>query len=184
MCISRGVMPQASIDTVLVPIYKNKLNIHDKNNYRPIVLATVVSKLFENFILQKISLFITTSSNQFGFERKHNVFLHFCICILLYNAFSMCVFIVLIQCVFLYKQAVSYYINQNSPVFSIFLDASKAFDRVNHKLLFKNYLIVMFLLALSDYLPIGTPHSVRKFGGEMYPPVHLLLVMVYDKGAY
>ena len=37
----------------------------------------------------------------------------------------------------MYKQAVSYYVNQNSPVFSTFLDASKAFDRVNHKLLFK-----------------------------------------------
>ena len=41
------------------------------------------------------------------------------------------------QCVFLYKQAISYYVNQNNPVFSTFLDASKAFDRVNHKLLFK-----------------------------------------------
>ena len=105
-------MPQASIDTILVPIYKNnKLNIHDKNNFKLIALATVISKLFEQFILQKISLFITTSSNQFGFKRKHSVFLYSCICIFLYNVFSMCVFIVLIQCIFLYKQAVSYYIN-------------------------------------------------------------------------
>ena len=71
--------------------------------------------MFEHFILQQISSFLTTSSNQFGFKRKHST-----------N-----------QCVFLYKQAVSYYVNQNSPVFRIFLDASKAFDRVNHKLLFK-----------------------------------------------
>ena len=109
-------MPQACIETILVPIYKNnKSNIHDKNNYRPIALATLTSKLFEYFILQQISPLLTTSSNQFGFKRKHSTD----------------------QCVFLYKQAVSYYVNQNSPVFSTFLDASKAFDRVNHKLLFK-----------------------------------------------
>ena len=58
-CISHGVMPQACIETILVPIYKNnKLNIHDKNNYRSIALATVISKLFEHFILQQISSFI------------------------------------------------------------------------------------------------------------------------------
>ena len=113
-CIFYGVMPQACIETTLVPIYKNnKSNIHDKNNYRPIALATVISKLFEHFILQQISPFLTTSSDQFGFKRKHSTD----------------------QCVFLYKQVVSHYIKQNSPVFSIFLDASKAFDRVNHKLL-------------------------------------------------
>ena len=79
--------------------------------------------MFEHFILQ-ISSFLTTSSNQFGFKRKHSTD----------------------QRVFLYKLAVSYYVNLNSPVFRIFLDASKAFDRVNH------YLIVVFLLALYDYL--------------------------------
>ena len=115
-CISHGVMPQACIETILVHIYKNnKSNIHVKNNYRPITLATVISKLFEHFILQQISPFLTVSSNQFGFKRKHSTD----------------------QCVFLYKQAISYYVNQNSPVFSTFLDASKAFYRVNHKLLFK-----------------------------------------------
>ena len=62
-------MPQACIETILVPIYKNnKSNTHDKNNYRPIALATVISKLLEHFILQQISSFITTSNNQFGFS--------------------------------------------------------------------------------------------------------------------
>ena len=123
-------MPQASIDNLLVSIYKNnKSNIHNKNNYRPIALATVISKLFEHFILQKIS-FITTSSNQFGFKGKHSVFLYSCI-----MCFQCVCFLVLIQCAFLYKQAVSYYVNQNSPVFNTFLDASKAFDRVNHKII-------------------------------------------------
>ena len=36
---------------------------------------------------------------------------------------------------FSYK-TVSYYVNKETPVFSAFLDASKAFDRTNHNLLF------------------------------------------------
>ena len=45
MCISHGVMSQTCIETILVPIYKNnKSNIHGKNNYGPIALATVISK--------------------------------------------------------------------------------------------------------------------------------------------
>ena len=72
MCIFYSVRPQACIETILVPIYKNnKSNIHNKNNYRPIALATVILK-FEHFILQQISPFLMASSNQFGFKRKHS----------------------------------------------------------------------------------------------------------------
>ena len=38
---------------------------------------------------------------------------------------------------FLPKQCVSSYIDKRSPIFSVFLDASKAFDKVSHSLLFK-----------------------------------------------
>jgi len=34
------------------------------------------------------------------------------------------------------KQTVSYYVNKDNSVFSVFLDATKAFDRTNHNLLF------------------------------------------------
>jgi len=39
------------------------------------------------------------------------------------------------MCIFLLKQTVSY-VSKDTPVFSAFLDASKAFDRTNHNLLF------------------------------------------------
>ena len=41
------------------------------------------------------------------------------------------------MCVFLLKQCVSSYIYKGSPIFSVFLDASMAFDKVSHSLLFK-----------------------------------------------
>ena len=56
---------------------------------------------------------LATTDNQFGFKPKHGT--------------DMCIFIL--------KQTVSYYVNKDTPVFSAFLDASKAFDRTNHNLL-------------------------------------------------
>ena len=65
LCLRHGFIPHACIDTVLVPIVKNKnKNVQDINNYRPIALATVISKLFERFILYHNSSFMQTSSNQ------------------------------------------------------------------------------------------------------------------------
>jgi len=57
---------------------------------------------------------------------------------------------------FLLQQNVSYYVNKDTPVFSAFLDASKAFDRTNHNLLFaklikRNVAMCIVRLLLSWY---------------------------------
>ena len=52
------------------------------------------------------------------------------------------------MCTGLIKTTISHYINRHSVVYGCFLDASKAFDLVDHKLLFK---IVVFLLLLLDF---------------------------------
>jgi len=40
------------MQTVIVPICKNKNgNISDAGNYRPVSLVTIISKLFEHYIL-------------------------------------------------------------------------------------------------------------------------------------
>jgi len=40
----------------------------DISNYRPVAVATVVSKLLEQFILSNISPFLGTTDNQFSFK--------------------------------------------------------------------------------------------------------------------
>ena len=122
------------MQTVIVPICKNKNgNISDAWNYRPVSLATIISKLFEHYILSCISPLLATTDNQFGFKAKHGT--------------DMCIFL---------QQTVSYYVNKDIPVFSAFLDASKAFDRTNHNLLFsklikRNVPMCIVRLLLSWY---------------------------------
>ena len=60
-------------ETIIVLIVKNKFeNISDNNNYRPIALATIMSKLFESAILLKCEMFLDTCPNQFGFKKGHS----------------------------------------------------------------------------------------------------------------
>ena len=50
-----GFLPSSLMSVVLIPIIKNKCgNISSKDNYRPIALASIISKLVEVIILNRI----------------------------------------------------------------------------------------------------------------------------------
>lgn len=108
-------LPDSMISVLLIPVLKDKAGkIVSLDNYRPIALARVVSKIVELVLLDKISKFVTSSDCQFGFKAKLGTDM----------------------CIYSLKEFIAKYNNQNSSVFMCFLDASKAFDRVNHKKLF------------------------------------------------
>ena len=70
--IVHGFLPSDLTDTVLVPIVKDKTaDISDKGNYRPIALASVISKVFEMALLVKLEKYLYSSDYQFGFKPKH-----------------------------------------------------------------------------------------------------------------
>ena len=72
MYLSHGYLPSAHIKTTIVPIVKNKAgDLSDSNNYRPIAIATITSKLLESVLLLKCSDYLTTCDNQFGFKASH-----------------------------------------------------------------------------------------------------------------
>ena len=116
-CLRHNFIPQIIINTVLIPIVKNKLKpATESDNYRPIAIATAMSKIFELIVLNKCEHQLSTTPNQFGFKKDHSTEL----------------------CIYSLKEVINYYNSNGSPVFVCFLDISKAFDRVNfHKLFSK-----------------------------------------------
>ena len=130
---THGYIPNAMTDTIILPLVKNKCgNLSDKNNYRPVALANILSKLFERVILDRIEDQLWSTDNQFGFKKDH--------------ATDMCIYTL--------KEFIELYKSRQTSVFVTFLDASKAFDRLNHWTLFyklskrgvKSYLVNIIMI--------------------------------------
>jgi len=88
----------------------------DAGNYRPVSLATIISKVVWtlHFVLHLTTFGhnwqpVWLQANTWHWHEWH---------------------------VYFFAQTVSYYVSKDAPVFLVFLDASKAFDRANHNLLF------------------------------------------------
>ncbi len=118
-CVVHSFFPADMMKTVLIPLVKDtNENISSSDNYRPIAIATVSSKLYENLLLTRIGNFLSTTDNQFGFKAKHSTDM----------------------AVYSLKYVTEYYVSQSSPVYTCYIDASKAFDRVDYWMLFKKLL--------------------------------------------
>ena len=109
-------LPVSMLDSVVVALVKNKNgDLSDKNNYRPIALSSTISKVFENIILHRLEEYLWTTGNQFGFKSGHSTDL----------------------CVYALTEFIEYLKRRSTSVYAAFLDASKAFDKINHWVLFK-----------------------------------------------
>ncbi|XDV54494.1 hypothetical protein PO909_022775 [Leuciscus waleckii] len=110
-----GFLPDTMISVLLVPVIKDKSGkVGYSDNYRPIALASVLSKVFESILLSRIVDIIPSTDNQFCFKSKHGTDM----------------------AIYSLKEIVNTYRDKNSSVLMSFIDASKAFDRVNHYKLF------------------------------------------------
>ena len=69
-----------------------------------------VARIMELLLLVNYKASLKTGDHQFGFKENHSTD----------------------QCVFVLKEVINYYSHLSSPVYACFIDASKAFDRVNH----------------------------------------------------
>ena len=117
--LRHGYLPAALMQSAIVPILKNRQgDTSDKNIYRPIAIVTAISKMFELCLMKLMESYLVTRDNQFGFKKKHSTDL----------------------CIFSVKSVIKYYNLYKSPVYSCFLDASKAYDHINHWTLFKKLL--------------------------------------------
>ena len=117
--LCHGFIPDKAMFTVIIPVLKNKKGLlTDKNNYRPVALISVFSKVIEFVVLGKFEHKLRSSDHQFGFKKKHGSDM----------------------AIFSLKQVIEYYNIRSSPVYVCFLDASKAFDRLNYWVLFRKLL--------------------------------------------
>ncbi len=106
-----GYVASKIVETVIRPVIKNKSgDATDKHNYRLIDISTTMSKVLERLMIHTIDSYLYTTDNQFGFKQNHGTGI----------------------CIYALKQTIDYYKRNYSPVFSCYLDVSKAFARVNH----------------------------------------------------
>ena len=114
--LAKGIFPDKLKLAKVIPIYK-KGEQSLINNYRPISLLPVISKVLEKIIANQISSFFERnelfSRNQYGFRAAH------------------CTEHAAIE---LTDRIITKMDNNEIPI-GIFLDLSKAFDTINHKIL-------------------------------------------------
>ena len=110
-----GYVPDDFGVGVVVPVLKDRSgDLCSADNYRPVTLSSVISKVFEYCVLRKYDDMLNSDNLQFGFK-QHSSCAH---------------------ALFVLSQVVDYFISHGSSVYLASLDASKAFDRVNHVKLF------------------------------------------------
>ena len=124
-------LPISMLDSVIVPLVKNRNgDLSDKNNYRPIALSSVISKVFENVILYRLEEYLWTTNNQFGYKAGHYADL----------------------CVYALTEFIEYFKGRSTSVWVAFSNPSKAFDKINHWILFKKLIARRVLLYLVKVL--------------------------------
>ena len=70
--LTHNCIPQKLMDTMIIPLLKNsKSDISDCNNYRPIDIPSIMSKILESAILEEYKDYFIKGNHQFGLRTKH-----------------------------------------------------------------------------------------------------------------
>ena len=147
-CVIHGYLPSDITYGIINPIIKDIFgDLSSSDNYRPVMSSSVFLKLLEYCILRKISGSFKFNDRQHGFRAKYST---------VTAALSL-------------KETVFNYINSNSSVYTCFLDISKAFDSVDHRILIEKLLdmkVPVYFVNLIRSWYCNQHVSVR-FGNEM-----------------
>ena len=134
MMLKHAYVPKAFSYGIVIPIVKDKAgDLSSVDNYRPITLSPLLSKVFELFLLESYSKHLHSDNLQFGFKKHLGCS----------NA------------IFVLRQVVEHFNKRGSSVYIASLDASKGFDRINHykmfSLLYKSSLPTVFINIIVEW---------------------------------
>ena len=110
-----GIFPNLLKISKVIPLYKKDDNTN-MSNYRPIALLLSFSKIFENVILLQLTKYLDENNliceKQYGFRKNHSTD---------YAALHIVDFL-------------NYRLDANKIPVSVYLDLSKTFDSLSHKI--------------------------------------------------
>ena len=112
-----GIFPTKLKLAKVIPLFKNKGDCHLFDNYRPISLLPTISKIFEKVVHKQLYDYFTDNGlfykSQYGYRKGHSTEL---------AALEL-------------SDRISQYLDKGEIPIAIFLDLSKAFDTLDHKIL-------------------------------------------------
>ena len=177
--IISGIFPSKLKLARVIPLFKNKGKIWHFENWRPVSLLPALFKIYEReFYNQIIDYFETNSllcENQFGFRKNRSTE----------------------DAVLIFQDLAKEILNKRQTPFAIFMDLSKAFDTIDHKILLEKLrfygfspdalkLMKNYLSDRQQYVDIGdgVTSEVRGVGvgipqGSILGPL-LFLIYVND----
>jgi hypothetical protein len=131
-----GYIPVCLLNSNIISIPKDcRGDLCSDDNYRGISLCSSLMKLYELLLIQKQGDKLITSDMQFAYKAGHST--------------TMCTSVL--------KEVVNNFLYKGSNVYCCFIDASKAFDRIKHDILFEilmernvNPLMVKILINLYE----------------------------------
>ena len=108
-------MPREWRFSTVIPLYKNKGDIQDCNNYRGIKLLSHTMKLWERVIEKRLWKNISISEKQFGFMPSRST----------------------TEAIYLFRRLMGLYRNRKVDLHLVFVDLEKAYDRVLHEVVWR-----------------------------------------------
>jgi hypothetical protein len=130
LIVHGSITDDLSVTTILPTPKGKNLNYSCSANYRGIALSSIIGKILDAHILNRYDRLLVSTDMQFGFKVAHST--------------SMCSMIL--------KETIEHYRRNNSTVYCVMLDATKAFDRVSYvklvRLLFEKKLPVVIIRIL------------------------------------
>ena len=113
--LNTGIIPDSWLLGIIKPMYKNKGNPQDPDNFRAITLISCLGKLFTSVINERLNFFSNEleliSKNQAGFRKGHST----------------------ADNIFVLYALISLYLSFGKKLFCTFIDFRKAFDTVWRK---------------------------------------------------